>query len=175
MNEINDKDKIIKEYLDHQMDNNVFINQILSPDNIQIHRSLNNSNNDNIQNANDNDLDEFKECVKYWMSLDNEIKDLNKKIKLLDVERKRRKLIVQALTPKITQYMQMNDIEELNSKDGNLKYREVYVKEPPLPNKILKTKLYDNFGTNEQNIELLNKLFLNRNKIKKESLKRLTY
>ena len=141
MNEINDNHKIMKEYLDYQMDNNVFINQILSPDNIQIHRSLNNSNNDNIQNANDTDLDEFKDCVKYWMSLDNEIKDLNKKIKLLDVERKRRKLIVQALTPKITQYMQMNDIEELNSKDGNLKYREVYVKEPPLPNKILKTKL----------------------------------
>ena len=176
------QNKMIKNYLNQQMDN-VFIENILSPDNIQVHHSVNNNQliqlNGGSHTINNNDeqtenLDEFKEYVKYYMNLDNEIKDINKKIKLLDVERKRRKLIVETLTPKIMKYMQLNDIEELNSKDGALKYRQVLVKEP-LSQKQIKTKLYEHFQSNDDIKTTLDDIFHNRGKIKKESLKRLTY
>ena len=177
---ISNQNKMIKNYLNQQMDN-VFIENILSPDNIQLHHSVNNhqlkQSNTSTTNSNDEqseNLDEFKEYVKYYMNLDNEIKDINKKIKLLDVERKRRKLIIETLTPKIMKYMQINDIEELNSKDGALKYRQVFVKEP-LSQKQIKTKLYEQFQSNDDIKSTLDDIFHNRGKIKKESLKRLTY
>ena len=171
---------MIKNYLTQQMDN-VFLDKILSPDNIQIHHSVNNhkqynntSDQTNESNNKEELLEEFKEHVKYWMTLDNEVKDINKKIKLLDAERKRRKMIIETLTPKITSYMQKNDIEELNSKDGSLKYRQAYVKKP-LTQKQIKDQLYNQFGGVEKHVEMLNNIFQNRSKIKKESLKRLTY
>lgn len=173
------QNNMIKNYLTQQMDN-VFLDNILSPDNIQIHHSVtNNQLKCSATNKPPSDekselLEEFKEHVKYWMSIDNEVKDINKKIKLLDSERKRRRMIMETLTPKITKYMQQNDIEELNSKDGSLKYRQAYVKQP-LTQKQIKTQLYNQFGDVDKHIETLNNIFQNRSKIKKESLKRLTY
>ena len=67
--------------------------------------------------------------------------------------------------------MNDNGFEELNSKDGGrLQYRTSLVK-PPLTQKDLREKLYDQFPNNTEDLD---KIFKQREKIAKVSLRRLT-
>lgn len=115
------------------------------------------------------ELDDFKNQVKIYMRLDNEIKDYTKQIKMLNVEIKQRKKYMASLTPFILSYMNNNEIEELNSKDGRLQYKKSMIK-PPLSQKDLRLQLYDKFP---ENAEDLDKIFKERDKIAKITLKRL--
>lgn len=162
----------IRDYLNAQL-NNVLIDDILDPNNIQIHKKIDDHIDQNVHSC--DELTEFKESVRYWLTLDNEIKDLSCKIKLLDQERKRRKLIMNSLNTRIMQYMSHNDIEELNSKEGRLKYHKRLVTEP-ITKKQIRTKLYESeLGKDSVGQGILNNIFTERSKIKKETLKRLTH
>ena len=118
-----DQERLFRSIL-QEKEQNSFVDNILNNNNIQMHGSLNAycrtsydpSNHDQqgqsepmsnalaIQDM-DPQLDDFKNKVKIWIKLDNEIKELNNKIKVLDNERKQRKKYMMSLTPHIREYM----------------------------------------------------------------------
>ena len=169
---MSDKAALFKDYLSQQADN-VFINGLLDPDNIQMHSSrlpVHDQNDDN----DDNEFETFKAIVKYYIKTDNEIKDIKSKVKLLHSETKKRQKILESVSPTIMEFMSKNDIDELNSKDGVIKYKKSMVKSP-LTHKMLKEQLYEKFGSADEFKKALDKIFKERDKVEKQSLKRIAY
>ena len=154
---------------------------------IKNYATSNNLVNDNINNENvvsniiDNDiavdstdmtesmnevlLDEFKKDVQDWMNIDNQMKRLEVALK----ERRKKK---KDLNLKILDFMGRFNIEDLNTKEGIIRYKKTYVKEP-LSQKIIKEKLLDIFKNDKENSERVEKIFTNREKIEKTSLRRI--
>ena len=161
------QEQAIRNYINQHQ--SPLINNIMNSDNIHLHGNNVQSFYSQNNNGSDGDLEDFKNKVKIWMRLDNEIKEFTKQIKMLNVEIKQRKKYISSLTPFILSYMNSNEIEELNSKDGRLQCRTSFVK-PPLSQKDLKLKLYDQFPNNRDDLD---KIFKEREKIEKVSLRRL--
>ena len=170
---MSDKAALFKEYLSQQADN-VFINGLLDPDNIQMHSSRLPTHDQNGEDEDDDEFERFKAIVKYYTKTDNEIKDIKSKVKLLNSESKKRQKILESISPTIMEFMSKNDIDELNSKDGVIKYKKSMVKSP-LTQKILKDQLYEKFGSADELKKALDKIFKEREKIEKQSLKRIAY
>jgi len=165
-----DKATLFKNYLAQQADN-VFINDLLDPENIQVHKKQPDLA---LGGDSEDDFERFKAIVKYYTKTDNEIKEIKSKMKLLAAEKKRRQEIIQSITPTITDFMSKNEIDELNSKEGIIKYRKSMVKSP-LTQKMIKEQLYETFGGAEDLKTTLDKIFIQREKVEKESLKRIAY
>jgi len=170
---MSDKAALFKEYLSQQADN-VFINGLLDPDNIQMHSSRLPVHDQNSVDEDDDDFERFKAIVKYYTKTDNEIKDIKSKVKLLNSESKKRQKILESISPTIMEFMSKNEIDELNSKDGVIKYKKSMVKSP-LTQKILKDQLYEKFGSADELKKALDKIFKEREKVEKQSLKRIAY
>jgi hypothetical protein len=101
-----------------------------------------------LVNAPDNmSLDEFKHQVKMWIELDNQIKQMAHIIK-------EKKKTQRMLTEKILSFMSRYNIEDLNTKDGKLRYKVTHVK-PSVKQTTIKKKLYDYF---EHDTDLANKV-----------------
>lgn len=163
------RDIIVREYLRQQSDAvnmNEFTDNLTRDEQINVHR-----NQLVPHQSSDYDLQEFKEQVKSWIKLDNEVKAINAKIKILDNERKHRKKLIDVFSTKILQFMSTNEIDELNSKDGIIKYKKSFVKEP-LTQKQIKQKLLEQFNNMDDAEERINNVFKNREKIEKLRLKR---
>ena len=88
---------------------------------------------------------------------------------MLNNEIKQRKKYIENLTPFILSYMSSNEIEELNSKDGRLQCKVSMVK-PPLSQRDLILKLYNQFPNNAEDLD---KIFKEREKVEKRCLRRL--
>ena len=110
-------------------------------------------------------LDEFKQNVQDWMNIDNQMKRLEVALK----ERRKKK---KDLNLKILEFMSKFNIEDLNTKEGIIRYKKTYVKEP-LSQKIIKEKLLDIFKNDKENTERVENIFTNREKIEKTSLRRI--
>lgn len=110
-------------------------------------------------------LEEFKKNVQDWMTNDNQLKRLLAAAKLLRNKKK-------TLNEKILDFMARYNIEDLNTKEGVIRYKKTYVKES-LTQKIIKEKLNEIFKDNEENLEKVNEIFTNRGKVEKTSLRRL--
>tara|TARA_B100000405_G_scaffold292626_1_gene244225 strand:+ start:117 stop:638 length:522 start_codon:yes stop_codon:yes gene_type:complete len=171
-----DKTELLRTYLSQQADN-AFIDGILDPNNLQMHSSTQNipPTRDNLsETPEDDDLEQFKAVVKYFTKIDNEIREIRAKIKLLNAECNKRKKIVESITPTIMKFMSQNDIDELNSKDGIIRYRKSMIK-TPLTQKTIKDKLYAEVASSEDIKTKLDKIFDDRAKVEKESLRRVPY
>lgn len=172
MVETQTKEALLRNYLKQQIsaqNNTSHVSEDLLQDGkIHVHRNtaLVPYEEDNTQ-----ELEEFKTQVKHWIKLDNEVKDINAKIRLLDTERKQRKKIIELLSAKILQFMSSNEIDELNSKDGVLRYKKNYVKET-LSQKQLIEKLKVEFNEVSNINEKLVKIFKDRPKVEKMRLLR---
>ena len=173
MVETQTKEALLRNYLKQQIsaqnDNMHQVSEdLLQEGKIHVHRNtaLVPYEEDNTQ-----ELEEFKTQVKHWIKLDNEVKDINAKIRLLDNERKQRKKIIELLSAKILQFMSSNEIDELNSKDGVLRYKKNYVKET-LSQKQLIEKLKLEFNEVSNINEKLTKIFKDRPKVEKMRLLR---
>jgi|TARA_B110000259_G_C13988507_1_gene391465 hypothetical protein len=144
--------------------------------------NLNDNLNDNIvSNIIDNDiavdstdmtesmnevlLDEFKKDVQDWMSLDNQMKRLEVAVK----ERRKKK---KDLNLKILDFMDRFNIEDLNTKEGIIRYKKSFVKEP-LSQKKIKDKLMDMFKDDNAISEKVEKIFTDRGKVEKTTLRRI--
>ena len=110
-------------------------------------------------------LEEFKSHVKDWLELDNQLKRLAAAAK----ERRKKK---NDINLKILEFMGRFNIEDLNTKEGIIRYRKTYVKEP-LSQKTIKTKLEELFKNDLDTFEKVQKIFTERGKIEKTSLRRL--
>jgi len=110
-------------------------------------------------------LEEFKSHVKDWLELDNQLKRLAAAAK----ERRKKK---NDINLKILDFMGRFNIEDLNTKEGIIRYRKTYVKEP-LSQKTIKIKLEELFKNDKDTFEKVQKIFTEREKIEKTSLRRL--
>jgi len=120
---------------------------------------------ENTNEMNPVQLEVFKEKVKEWLSLDDDIKTLNSHIK----ERKKRK---NDLTPEILDFMNKHKIEDMNSDGHKLKYAESKVKKPI--NKDYIQKQLTNFLKNTQQADQATDFLLNnRETTTKIRLKRI--
>ena len=72
----------------------------------------------NTQNIDPQGLQDFKNDVKQWLAIDNELAQKNKEIKEL------RKIKNKVLEPKITSFMRNNNISDLNTENGKVRCNE---------------------------------------------------
>lgn len=112
------------------------------------------------------ELDQFKNKVRTWMEIDNTVK------KLRGVIRERNSAKAE-LTKSILEFMAKFNIEDLNTKEGKLRYKVSNVK-PPQSKQKLKEKLIEHYSP-EMNAEDLAKLVFDSppGVIEKHSLRRL--
>lgn len=110
-------------------------------------------------------LQEFKDNVKRWLELDNQLKRLAAAAK----ERRNKK---NEINNQILEFMSKFNIEDLNTKEGIIRYKKSYVKEP-LSQKTIKTKLEELFKDQPDIFERIDKIFTDRGKVEKLSLRRL--
>jgi hypothetical protein len=94
---------------------------------------------DAIAPPGDGVLEEFKQQVKLWMELDNQVKAMQQSIK-------QKREVQKSMTEKILGFMRRYNIEDLNTKDGKLRYRVVRVKKPVRQSSI-KQRLEDYFDS----------------------------
>lgn len=117
-----------------------------------------------MSNINENILTNFKEKVKSYLNLDDDIRTLEKAIK----EKKKAK---QKLTENILTFMHDYNIEDMTTGDGKLKRSISYTKKP-LNKETLKTKLGEYFKNYEKGEEIANYVIDKRDKEERIRLKR---
>jgi hypothetical protein len=110
-------------------------------------------------------LEEFKQQVKVWWELDTAIKRLQIAVR----ERKKAQAVMNA---KILDFMQRYRVEDLNTKEGVLRYRTAYVK-APLSQKNIREKLTEYFNRDPNALNILKKVFEDREQVEKVSLRRI--
>jgi hypothetical protein len=111
-------------------------------------------------------LEEFREYVKKWLELDNMIKKAQEAIK-------ERKKIRDKLSQIITAFMCKYNIEDINTKEGRIKCK-VTAGKTPINQKVIKQKITDYFSDDqEKQMEIISKIFEDREKVEKVSLRRL--
>ena len=104
------------------------------------------------------------ENVKSWLTIDNEIRALQKEIK------ERRKMKKQ-LTTDLMSTMKTNDIDALNVPDGELIYNKTKTK-APLSKKHLLASLGQYFKGDQRMIDELSKFIMESHGKEKESIRR---
>lgn len=87
------------------------------------------------------ELDDFKNQVRLYLEIDNTLKKLKAAVK----ERLRAR---RELSARILDFMGRYHIEELNTRDGKLRYRVVNVKEP-LTQSVIKERIKDKLESGE--------------------------
>lgn len=130
-------------------------------------------NNKKNENENENksinlenlDFDDFKNNVKKYLNIDDDIKKLEKHIRELKQGK-------QKISGLILTFMNNHNIEDLNTETGTLKKNVKYLKKP-LNKKNLKNKLLEYYKNNEDQSELVFKFIDNRAKEEKIELKRI--
>jgi citrate synthase len=112
------------------------------------------------------ELEEFKTMVKAYMELDGQIKKIQQVLK-------ERRDLKQDLSHKVLAFMAKYNIEDLNTKDGKLRYRVSQVK-PTMSKKQIKDRLLENYSRAQSAEELLSHVFDSNEKIERQSLRRVT-
>ena len=92
------------------------------------------------------ELQYFKDNVKEWIGIDDEIAEMNKKIKELRAKKNKQ------LEPKITIFMRQYNISDLNTEGGKLKCNERNTKKP-LSKNIIKESLAEFFKEDENKVD----------------------
>jgi len=110
-------------------------------------------------------LEDFKNQVKIWWELDTAIKRLQ-------IAVRERKKAQNVMNSKILDFMRRHNIEDLNTKDGVLRYKATYVK-APLSQKGIKDKLSEYFERDPNAMNILRKVFEERDKVEKVTLRRI--
>ena len=103
--------------------------------------------------------------IKIWINNDNQIKELQKKIKLLREDKKK-------CTIKLVNIMKENDIDAFDINDGKILYTKTEIK-TPISKKHLLTSVSEYFKGDKQTIENLCNFILDTRKTKTtENIKR---
>jgi len=113
-------------------------------------------------------LEEFKHHVKMWMELDNQVKKMNMLVR-------EKKTVQKALTEKILSFMSRYNIEDLNTKEGKLRYKVSYSK-PQVKKVDMKDKILNYFEHDKElGSKVVEAVFMEEDKAKVEkvSLRRL--
>lgn len=157
---MNSKQELVRQYLkqqmtQHQSTESKIVDDILEGENIQIHHNQLQL----VEKQDDEELQDFKNQVRNWLRLDNELKEITSKMKMLNNERKQRKKFIDILSVKIMKFMSEHEIDELNSREGILKYKKSYVKKQ-LTQKEIKDNILSTFKNVDKIDEILKSIFV---------------
>lgn len=122
-------------------------------------------NKTHIFNDNNEDFLEFKKNVKEWLTLDDDILTLQNAIK----ERRSKK---NELTPKIIEYMDKYEINDLNTNNGKLKFSKT-LQTKPLNKQFLVSRLGDFFKDFNKGEKIASYILENRDKAEVVKLRRV--
>lgn len=111
-----------------------------------------------------NALQKFKSHVHNWMEIDNNIKKLQSMIR-------ERNVIKKQLTGEILKFMNRYNIEDLNTKDGKLRYKVVQSKVSP-NQKDIEERIKSNYDK-VNNLDELTAIVFEKKQVEKHSLRRL--
>ena len=111
-------------------------------------------------------LDCFKVNVKEWLDVDEQIRELEKKIKELKATRNKK------LEPKITGFMRSFNISDLNTDSGKLRCNERNTR-APVSKKSIKESLEKVLTSTEQIDSAMDEIYLNRQVITKYKLSKV--
>jgi hypothetical protein len=158
---MNNRD-LMNNYLNQQISQTFSMSDIDSPPppNIDNSKSL---QEDSIPT--ESDLDEFRKYVTHYIDIDNDIKKLKAAVR-------DRNSVKNELTSYIIKFMIKFNIEDLNTKQGKIRYN-VRKQKAPLSQKTIKQKLEELHNPSISCKELTEKIFDNRSTIDKHSLRRL--
>lgn len=166
------KQELVRKYIQDQSsftDTRNISDDLLAEGGVHMHRTdLNPSQQDDVE---DDAVEDFKNQVRMWMKIDNEVKLISSKIKLLDNERKQRKKMLELLSAKMLNFMSLNSIDELNTREGILKYKKSMVK-ATVTQKELINRLQKEFSHIQNADEKIFKVFKDREKVEKVKLLR---
>jgi hypothetical protein len=119
-----------------------------------------------VETPNTEHLEVFKQNVKLWIELDNQCKKLSQLAR-------EKKTVQRALTERILTFMTRYNIEDLNTKDGKLRYKVMRVK-PTIKQKTIKQKLNEYFSDNpELGEKVMKTVFEEPTPVEKHQLRRL--
>lgn len=107
----------------------------------------------------------FKGQVHAFMDIDDKVRKLQACVKELNREKR-------GMSEQILAFMRKYNIEELNTRNGKLRYKMTHVA-APMSQKELKNRFISNYDTNKTADEIVKCVFDTREKIAKASLKRL--
>ena len=120
---------------------------------------------DNLLNDNNEEFVDFKNNVKEWLTLDDDILTLQKAIK-------DRKVKKNDLTPKILDFMNRFKINDLNTNNGKLKFTKS-LQTKPLNKQFLVSRLGDFFKDFAKGEKAASFILENRDKEEKLKLRRV--
>jgi hypothetical protein len=123
------------------------------------------SDDDHYLDDNDPDFIEFKDNVKLWIKLDDDINTLTKAIK----ERKDKK---KEISPALLDFMEKHEINDLNTNDGHLKFQKS-LRAKPISKKYLLDKLGFFFQSEIKSEKVVNFIYSSRDKNEITNLKRV--
>lgn len=106
------------------------------------------------------ELSYFKENVKEWIGIDDQIAELNKQIKELKAKKNKQ------LEPKITLFMRQYNISDLNTEGGKLKCNERNTKKP-LSKNLIKQSLSEFFKEDEEKVDTVMEHMVSKQEIVK--------
>ena len=109
------------------------------------------------------ELEDFKNCVRMWLEVDINIKKLQALVK-------ERGVLKRELGAKIVSFMSRFNIEDLNTREGKLRYKVTQVK-APLSQTQIKSKIETSYQVGMPVNELTSKVFERETK-DKHSLRR---
>ena len=115
------------------------------------------------------ELEDFKNQVRIWLELDNTLRKLKAAVK-------ERQAAKRELTDRILDFMGRYNIEDLNTRDGKLRYKVVSVKEPLTQNVIksrIKEKIQSGSVSDTDPDVVVADVFERSGTVKKAVLKRL--
>jgi hypothetical protein len=142
-----------------------FYNQIAKIPNQDDYEDDEYDNKTHIFNDNNEDFLEFKKNVKEWLTLDDDILTLQNAIK----ERRSKK---NELTPKIIEYMDKYEINDLNTNNGKLKFSKT-LQTKPLNKQFLVSRLGDFFKDFNKGEKIASYILENRDKAEVMKLRRV--
>ena len=116
------------------------------------------------QGTNKQDVDKFKQICKQWLALNADIKKLQDAIKV-------RRQFQSELTPKMMGFMKEQNIEDLDTGDGKLKYT-ISNRKAPLNKDNIQKKLAEYFKDNKKAESVATFLMENRDIVQSERLSR---
>jgi len=171
-----DKIKRVSEYLDQQLNQQFdqqYIKRVLDADFTNpelLHNSYDDGGIDDdtdevVDTIDEAILEQFKSNVKQWMELDKDIKRLQAAIKV-------RKGRQHTLNEKILDFMNVHNIEDLNTKEGVLRYKCKTVTRS-LPQKEVRTKLFEKFSNDPDTLESIKQVFEEKKQKEVSNLRRL--
>lgn len=135
-----------------QILNNYLTQQMMAMDDGSASESGGSANHvQNMDLPDSHNLDEFKNQVKMWIEFDNQVKKLQALVK-------ERNALKNQLTVKILGFMSKYNIEDLNTKDGKLRFKQSTTKRNANLKEI-KTRLQEHFGNVSSIDELTTKVF----------------